>query len=401
MAVSSSNPPSSTQRHESHTQRPSFSLIAAITVTGILANTLPNAGIPNILEDFHRPDSAAGILVAAASVPGILVAPIVGIFADRYGRRAVLVPCLVAFGLFGLMGAFAPSFTWLIAARFGQGIGSAGLINLTNILIGDHWQGLERTKMFGYNSAILTVSLAVLPFLGGFLTDLGGWRLAFAPYPLAIITALVVMKRLGPGPTDGTSTIREQLAAAATVVRYKAVLIPIVLALATFVMIFGLFLTALPVHLEEDFGMSATQRGLIIALPAIGGTIGSLTVGRLRGAFSAYRIAAAAFALFAVAYPLIGLTNALWMLTVAAVVYGLGEAWLLTTLTDLVAEATPEATRGAVMSVHMGAARTGQSIGPLLAGAGMAVMSTGMVFVVAGIMAATLCLAVIAGGLDS
>lgn len=401
MAVSSSNPPSTARTYEGRIQRPSFALIGAITVTGILANTLPNAGIPNILDDFGQPDSAAGILVAAASVPGIVVAPIIGILADRFGRRTVLVPCLVAFGLFGLLGAFAPTFGWLIAARFGQGVGSAGLINLTNILIGDHWQGLERTKMFGYNSAVLTVSLAIFPFIGGFLTDLGGWRLAFAPYPLAIVTALVVMKRLEAGKKDTTSTISQQLSAALQVVRNRAVLVPIVLAFATFVMVFGLFLTALPVHLEEDFGMSATERGLIIALPAIGGTIGSLTIGRLRGLIGAYKIAAGAFALFGLAYPLIGLTGALWVLTMAAIVYGLGEAWLLTTLTDLVAEATPEASRGAVMSVHMGAARTGQTIGPLLAGAGMAFMSTGMVFVVAGAMAGVLSIVVIASGLDS
>ncbi|NIR44613.1 MAG: MFS transporter, partial [Gemmatimonadetes bacterium] len=68
---------------------------------------------------------------------GIVVAPIVGIIADRLGRRTVLTACLMIFGLFGGLSALAPSFEFLLLARFAQGVGSAGLINLAVVLIGD------------------------------------------------------------------------------------------------------------------------------------------------------------------------------------------------------------------------------------------------------------------------
>src|SRR5690554_781086 len=123
-------------------RRLSMWLIASITITGILANTLIYPAIPDILEDLGIDDGAAGILVAAASIPGIVIAPLVGVLADRYGRKRILVPCLVIFGLCGAMAAFAPSFTWLLIARFGQGFGSAGLINLATILISDAWGGV-------------------------------------------------------------------------------------------------------------------------------------------------------------------------------------------------------------------------------------------------------------------
>ncbi|MBK5222530.1 MAG: MFS transporter [Acidimicrobiia bacterium] len=372
-------------------RRPTLLLIGTITVTAILANTLPNAGIPDILDDFGKGDSAAGLLVAAASIPGIVVAPLIGLLADRYGRRTILVPCLVLFGLCGLAGAFAPSYALLVVARFGQGIGSAGLINLANILIGDHWDGVDRTRIYGYNSAILTVSLAILPAIGGALTDLGGWRLAFAPYPLALVTAWIVLRRLEPGTVDRSVSVAGQLRAAAAVIRSPAVLGPVGLSFAAFVLIFGLFLTVLPVHLEDEFGMNATERGLVLAMPAIGATVGALALGRIRRRVGPRTIAAVSFGLFAVSYPVVGIAGAIAALLAAAVVYGLGEGLLMPTLTDMVAESAPERGRGAVLSVQTSAIRSGQTVGPLIGGAGMGMMSTGSVFVVGGVLAAVLC----------
>ena len=106
------------------TRPPSLWLIGAITVTGILSNTLIYPAIPDILDDLGIDDGAVGLLVAAASIPGIAMAPLIGVLADRYGRRRILVPCLVIFGLCGALAAFAPSFAWLLVARFGQGIGT-------------------------------------------------------------------------------------------------------------------------------------------------------------------------------------------------------------------------------------------------------------------------------------
>jgi MFS transporter, ACDE family, multidrug resistance protein len=370
------------------TRRPTLWLIGSITVTGILANTLIYPAIPDILDDLGVDDGGAGILVAAASLPGIAVAPLIGVLADRFGRKQVLVPCLVVFALFGALAALAPTFGWLLLARFGQGVGSAGLINLATIVISDTWSGVDRARMLGYNSAILTVSLAVLPAVGGLLTDLGSWRYSFAPYPLALITALVVLVRLDSGPSDRTGSIGDQVRAAANAARRPEVLAPLGLAFVTFVMVFGLFLTVLPLHLEREFGLSASERGLLLSVPALGATAGALALGRLRRRVGPRHIVVLSFALFAAAYPVVGLAGSLVLIVVAGVVYGLGEGMVLPTLTDVVAESAPDASRGAVLSLQVSAIRAGQSAGPLIAGAGIAVVGTGGTFLAGGVLAA-------------
>ena len=68
-----------------------------------MGNSLVAPLIPDILDTFDRSDAAAGPLVAAASLPGIVLAPVIGIAADRLGRRPVLATCLAIFGLAGII----------------------------------------------------------------------------------------------------------------------------------------------------------------------------------------------------------------------------------------------------------------------------------------------------------
>jgi len=372
---------------------PPLPLIFSITVTGILANTLVGPAIPDILDAFHQPDSRAGLFVSAGTLPGIAMAPVIGVLADRHGRRAVLVPCLVAFGAFGLLSAVAPSFEMLLALRLLQGVGSAGLINLAVVLIGDHWSGVERARLVGQNAAVLTVSLAVFPPIGGLLTELGGWRLSFAPYGVGLATAVLIWRRLDPARPDGTDTLRTQLGGARLAARHRDVLGSTSIGFVIFMLIFGLFLTALPVHLEREFGLGAGARGLVIAAPAITSTIAALRLGRLRARFGAVKIVAGAAVLFTIAFVIIGTAGSLVILVGGAMLYGLGEGIFIPTLQDIVAGAAPASQRGAVVALWVGAARAGQTVGPLAAAGVYGAVGTHATFVVGGAVAATLVVA--------
>jgi MFS family permease len=371
-------------------RRPPLVLVFSITLTGILANTLINAPLPDILEDFGLGDSAAGVLVAAATLPGIVIAPIIGLLADRFGRRTVLIPCLVIFGVAGAGAAFAPTFAVLVAMRLLQGVGSAGLINLAVVLLGDYWEGPERAKLIGYNAAVLTVSVAVFPALGGVLAQLGGWRWSFAPYALALVTAVAVWlllpARAAPAPARVSDQVRDAIAVLRRPVVFGAVSFGFVL----FVLIFGLFLTAMPILLEDDFGLDAGVRGLVLAFPATGSTVAALTLGRTRKRFGARRLLLGATVLFVVGFVMIGVANVLVLLFAGALLYGLGEGASIPTVQDLVAGHAPEASRGAVVAAWVGAARAGQTIGPLLAGISLAMVGPSTTFVIGGLVAAVL-----------
>jgi ACDE family multidrug resistance protein len=346
-------------------RRSMWLLILAVTGTGIMGNTLIAPAIPDILDEFGVGDAGAGLLIAATSFPGIFMAPVMGVLADRLGRRRVLVPCLATFGVFGTAAALAPSFAWLVAARFGMGIGAAGLINLAVVLIGDHWGPEDRTRLIGRNAAFLTVCLAVLPPVGGVLTDIGSWRLALAPYSLAVLTALVAWRMLPLDRPDSTASVREQLGGVSEVVRRPAVLVVLVGGAASFLLIFGVFLSTLPIHLENEFGFGASMRGLFLALPAVPSTLVAFNLQRIRARVSARVLLVACSLVFATGFLLIGAAEIAAIVVLGCIVYGIGEGALIPTLQDQAVELSPPEHRGAVVAVYVGAARLGQTVGPL------------------------------------
>lgn len=359
--------------------RPSFSVILTITLTGIMANGLIMAALPDIRDDLRLSGAELGMLVAATTTPGIVLAPIIGVLADRFGRREVVVPCLALFGVAGGLAAFAPSFRVLLVLRLLQGVGSAGLVNLAVVLISDYWEGDERTRALGRNSAALTASIVVLPPLGGLLTGIGGWRATFIPYWIALLTAALVFVQLPPS-TRREGTLRAQLQQTVPILRTPAVLGPVVFGTFIFILIFGLFLTAVPLYLDDEFGLGPTGRGLVLALPAVTSTISALSLGRLRARFGLGPVVTAGLALFVVGFGLVAGVPALAAVCVAALLYGAGDGLIIASMQDTVANVAPPAARGTVIATWVGFARFGQTVGPLATGVGLDTVGARWVF---------------------
>jgi len=344
-------------------------LIFAITLTGILGNTLIAPAVPDILDQFGVGDAGAGVLIAATSLPGVFLAPVIGVLADRHGRRRVLVPCLACYGAFGLMAAAAPSFQLLVLARLGMGIGAAGLINLAIVLIGDHWEGGDRTRLIGRNSVVLTIGLATLPPLGGALTDLVSWRLALLPYGLGLVTAVAAHRVLPADRPHGAPTLRQQLTGIAGLFRRPQ--LPVIFAggMLSFVLIFGIFLAALPLHLEDEFGFGAGLRGVFLGLPAVPSMLVAFNLERIRSHVAAKTVLVAGAAMLTVGFTLMGAGSLAVLVVLGCIFHGLGEGGLIPTMQDVSVALAPPGQRGAVVALFVSATRLGQTIGPLGAAA--------------------------------
>lgn len=373
-------------------RRPPLVFIFTVTLTGILNNTLVTPAIPDILNEFGVEMARSGVLVAAGSTAGIFVAPVAGVLADRYGRRIVLTTCLAIFGIFGSLAALAPSFEVLLVARLLQGVGSAGLINLAVVLIGDHWSGLDRTRVIGRNTAVLTVGLAALPLLSGAVTELAGWRVTFAIYTVALLTAGASWWILDAGRPADAPQVMDQIRDAAIVVRKPILMATIGAGFLVFMVIFGMFLTVLPVHLAEAFNLEAGARGVLISLPAITSTLAAFNLARITARVSSRTIVIVSALGFIAAFMILGLAGALVLVIGAALLYGVSEGALIPMLQDLNIAAAPEEHRASVIAVWVSFARLGQTIGPLIAGALLGFLSTGTTLALGSTVAAAILL---------
>lgn len=368
-------------------RRPPLVFIFTVTLTGILNNTLVTPAIPDILDEFGVESARSGVLVAAGSTAGIFVAPIVGILADRFGRRIVLTTCLGIFGVFGALAALAPTFEILLVSRLLQGVGSAGLINLAVVLIGDHWSGADRTRVIGRNTAVLTVGLAAMPLLSGTVTELAGWRVTFGIYTVALLTAGAAWSILDAGRPTDSPRVLDQVKEAAVVLRKPILMATIGAGFLVFMVIFGMFLTVLPVHLAEVFGLEAGARGVVISLPAITSTLAAFNLARITSRVSARGIVITSAAGLVIGLLTLGLGGTLLLVVIAALIYGASEGALIPMLQDTNIAAAPDEHRASVIAVWVSSARLGQTIGPLAAGALLGVFSTGTTLALGSIVA--------------
>ena len=361
----------------------------AVTITGITVNTLITPSISEILDGLGASASLSGVLIGAATLPGIVLAPVIGILADRYGRREILVPCLLLFAVAGGLAGLSPSIWWLAGLRVVQGAGSAGLINLAVVIIGDHWEGNRRAQIIGWNSAVLTGSLAVLPTVGGALTDLGGWRLSFGVYPLAFVTAALAFRLLPKGHRS-SDTLRDQVRGAMPLIRRTPVVVTIGAAMITFALIFGLLLTVLPQYLAGFFDLAPSTRGVVLGIPALANASIALSLGRIRRRVARRHLLVAAAALFAVGLFAVGTSSPLWGVIVGLVVFGLGEGLMVPNLQDIATGAAPPAQRGTSVALFVSGARLGQTVGPLSAGAAFAAFGAPSSFLAGTVVAVVL-----------
>lgn len=346
-------------------QRRLVPLVFAVTLTSVMGNALLSPAIPDILDEFDRPTSSTGVLVAALPLPGIVIAPLIGILADRYGRRTLLVPCLALFGLGGIAMVSAPTFEIVVASRFVMGLGAGGLVNLGVVLLGDAFTGTARTTWVGRNSGVLTIALAAFPVISGLLTAAVGWRWALAPYSLALVTSVATFFLVDDTHQPTGATIREQVGGVGQALRSSRVITVVLGGGLSFAVIFGVFLAAYPNHLDEEFGLGADARGLMIGLPAVTSSIAAFNLGRTRLRYGRVAVLAACSAVWIASFVLIGLAGTVWLLVVGTLLYGFGEGAMIPTLQEAALHEAPEEHRGAVMAVWTGSARLGQTVGPL------------------------------------
>ena len=353
-----------------------------------MGNSLVSPLLPDILDTFDRSAGSAGPLVAAASVPGIFLAPIIGFAADRWGRRPILTMCLIIFGTGGVLTAIAPNFAVLVATRFLLGIGSAGLINLGVVLIGDHFDGEERTKWIGRNAAMLTVGLAIIPLVSGVIGEFFSWRVATVGYGFGFISAAYAWNTLRNEPTRSPQPLKSQLSGVGTAMKTPVIATTILVGTISFAVVFGVFLTAMPNHLETRFSMTSGWRGFMISVPALSSALVGFNLGRIRKRVNVRWALAASSSAWAIGMLFIGWAQVIPLLLLGTLCYGLGEGALIPNLQEVAMSEAPQEHRGAVVATWVGFARLGQTIGPLLAGAVLSASGAPAVFVAGAVASA-------------
>jgi EmrB/QacA subfamily drug resistance transporter len=142
--------------------------------------TIVNVALPAIQVGLHA--SLAGLQWVVDAYTLTLASLLIfsGSMADRYGRRRVFQIGLTVFCIGSLFCSLTHSIGGLIAYRVLQGLGATMLNPVALSIIAHVFQEpKERVRVIGIWGAMMGISLAIGPVLGGALTQTIGWRSIF------------------------------------------------------------------------------------------------------------------------------------------------------------------------------------------------------------------------------
>ncbi len=237
-------------------------------------------------------DLAAAQWIVSAYLLGLAVfQPLQGLLCDRFGRRPVLIGGIGLFLAASLLGGLAQSLDSLVAARFLQAMGVSVATVVTRAVVTDRYAPEPAAVALSFITAVMGVAPVIAPVVGGYATDLFGWRGIFWMHA-AVAALLVVMLSLRlresrPAATRAL-TFRDLLRGARVLVADRRflgqTLVYAALSAAGFV-----FITAGAALFESLFGMSSRDFGLLWSTLAIAYVSGAALAGRLSGRLGAAR----------------------------------------------------------------------------------------------------------------
>jgi predicted MFS family arabinose efflux permease len=239
----------------------------------------------------------------------------------------------------------------------------------------------------GYSTMVLSVGTAMFPLAGGLLGDLG-WRYPFFMSLSAIPLALLVQLYLHNPEPQGTEGFRAYVRATLSALLTAKAIAILLLTFLTSLILFGPFVTYLPVVLGRKFHVSSATIGFVVSTASIFTFLASSQVGRLsaRGGMRV-SILRAAFLLYLSAMLIVPLEWELWMFLIPVALFGAGMGLNTPIRVSLLGELAPMRNRASIMSVNNMSLRTGQTVSPVAMGVVAAGLGLDAVYLVGACLA--------------
>jgi ACDE family multidrug resistance protein len=341
-------------------------LIFSVTLMAVMGVASLAPAFPKIISAFNLETHQIGLLITVFTLPGVVLAPLIGVLADRNGRKRLIVPALLLFGIAGTACALSTDYTILLIFRFFQGVGAAGIGSLNVTLIGDLYQGRERGAAMGYNASVLSLGTATYPALGGVLAA-AAWNYPFFLTLLAIPVGLAVLFMLDNPEPINQQKLSDYLRAVGRSIN-KQVIGLYMASIVTFIILYGSYLTYYPILIGDRFSGSTVVIGLIMSLASLTTAATAASLGWLVKHFRSEALVRSSFLLYMFSMILIPLMPKLAFLIVPAMIFGIAQGINIPSIQTLLSGLAPIEHRAAFMSLNGMVLRIGQSLGPLVIG---------------------------------
>lgn len=370
-------------------------LITVATALGVSGVFIVSPILSELTGVFGVDSARIGLLMTLFTGPSIVLIPVVGVLADRVGRRPVMVGGLLIYGVAGAGIGLVDSFEAALALRVLQGVGYATVIPLTVTLLGDIYVGSREVTAQGIRLASIQTASLVLPPVAGVLVLLS-WRLPFLLFAGSLAIAAWTWVALPPvGPTNDAE-FRNYVRDLWALLRRPVMALIVSSFVLRFLLVFG-FYTYISILLVDLVNASSITSGLVVSLFGLVSVSVSTQAGRLTTGRDPLVVLLTGLVLTGVGVAFVGLAPSFTAVLVAVAVFAVGASLTGPVQKSIVNARAPDELRAGAVSGATIAQSVGQTAGPVVFGALVAVGTAADAFLVLGAGGALLG-AVVAGG---
>ena len=175
-------------------------LVLAICCTSLLIVSLDttalNVGLPSIQRELHASTAGLQWTIDAYTLVLASLLMLAGSTGDRIGRKKVFMTGLVVFSTGSLLCSLAPNLDSLIAFRMVQAVGGSMLNPVAmSIITNTFTDPRARARALGGWGAVVGISMAAGPLVGGLLVESVSWRAIFwVNIPVGLAAVLLTLR---------------------------------------------------------------------------------------------------------------------------------------------------------------------------------------------------------------
>jgi MFS family permease len=358
------------------TQKASRSALAFIFVVcllDILGLSLLIPVTPYIVRQFDSTALMVALLTVVYSIAQFFAAPLLGRLSDRFGRRPVLLVCIlgssIGYLIFGIGGAL-----WvLFLSRVIDGI-TGGNISVASAYIADITPPQDRAKNFAIIGAAFGLGFVLGPALSGILLPFGYAASAYAAGALSLLSAIVgffiLPESLAPANRNHEPLkLSDANPLGATLELWRRpVLGGLLTAGLVFNFAFAAYVSNIVVFLIGRFNLDAGAMAAGLVASGIVRVLMFPFVGKLVARFGEKTLGVAGLLLQAATLVSIAFVPQVWMIYPLIVLNGIGGGFVFSTLGAMASNQLPLNEQGKLAGVNTALSGVGNIVGPLWAG---------------------------------
>lgn len=335
-------------------------ILLAVVMFAVTGGSLVGPILPAMLNLEGATSRNVGLALSAYTFAAMVATPLLGPVADRFGRKAVIVPSVLVFGTAGLLITFSRSFWLVLVWRALQGIGVGGMLNTVVAAIGDIYAEPQRSRAMGWRVTVQGLTNATVPFISGTLATLA-WFLPFYIHSTAIVLGLLTAFKFKE-PAGSSRTQRYMRKALGAIANTRAIWL-FFSNFMGFVLLYGI-VVYMPILVVQQLGLTTLHSGLAISTAAGVAALTASQSGWTSRHFSEEIRVLWGFACCGLSHLLVALAGNYPFILFCMAVWGLGFGVLMSTLNTAAAGLVSTELRAGVLSIFTLLIYLGQTVSP-------------------------------------